>query len=283
MFCASCGRESAEGAAFCANCGAPIPKPAQSGRAPASVSARGRGLSVASLVLGILAVFPFSFLAGIPAIVAGAVALAQKRLGRGMAIAGVVLGAIGTLVIGLGLLLAILVPNFVRFQDRARRSSVKNSMHVVQAALEAYAIDHNGSYPGVASDWSDPEDIFYAYLPGGDPVATDGPPTYGQMPLNPYSGERYRGGKDLFYFPTRLTEAGMNSIVLADREGCPFNGIEAPEGMQGTIVVVGYVPDTAPFPVVQEYAVIGFGRDVTAPLSDQDPAADGTVYFILHN
>ena len=272
MYCPACGKPAAQGAASCASCGA-----------PASLPGRGRGLSVASLVLGILAVFPFSFLTGIPAIVTGAVALAQRRLGRGLAIAGVVLGAIGTLVVGLGLLLAIVVPNFVRFQDRARRSSVKNNMHVLQAALEAYAIDHNGGYPGVASDWSDPEDIFYAYLPGGDPSGTDGSPVHGRMPLNPYTGERYRGGKDVFYFPTRLTEQGVISAVYADQEDCPFNGIEAPAGTPGTIVVVGYAPDTEPLPVVQEYAIIGFGRDVTAPMSDQDPASNSTVYFGLHN
>jgi type II secretory pathway pseudopilin PulG len=269
MYCPACGKPSAQGAAFCASCGAPMPKPIQSGGATASMPNRGRGLSVASLVLGILAVFPFSFLTGIPAVITGAIALAQKRLGRGMAIAGVVLGVVGSFVIGVGLILALILPSLVLSQERARQSSVKNSMHVLQTALEAYATDHNGNYPSIESDWSNPEDIFCAYLPGGDPIGTDGSPVCGQLPLNPYTGERYRGGKDLFYFPTRLTETGVNSIILADREDCPFNGIEAPEGTQGTIVVLGYIPDTAPFPAVQEYV--------------QDPAAIGTIYFVLHN
>jgi type II secretory pathway pseudopilin PulG len=260
-----------------------MPKPTQSGSGPVSMPGRGRGLSVASLVLGILALFPFSFLTGIPAIITGAIALAQKRLGRGMAIAGVVLGAVGTLVIGVGLILALIVPNFVRFQERARRSSVKENMRVLQTALEAYAADHGGEYPGVESDWSNPEDFFYAYLPGGDPSGTDRSLIYGQLPLNPYTGERYRGGKDLFYLPTRLTNAGVNSVILAERDNCPFNGIEAPEGIRGTIVVLGYIPDTAFSPAVQEYAIVGFGRDVTAPMFDPDQAANGTVYFVLHN
>ena len=52
----------------------------------------GKGLSVASLVLGILAIFPFSLLTGIPAIVTGHVAVGQKRPGKGMAVAGLLMG-----------------------------------------------------------------------------------------------------------------------------------------------------------------------------------------------
>ena len=47
----------------------------------------------------------------------------------------------------IGILLALIIPNFVLFQERARRTSVKNNMHVIQTCLEAYATDHNGNYP----------------------------------------------------------------------------------------------------------------------------------------
>ena len=291
MRCPACGSNNPDVARFCSACGARFEaaKPKESEAVLATGSGprteapvKGKGLSVASLVLGVLSIFPFSFLTGIPAIITGAIALAQRRLGRGMAIAGVVLGAIGSAVIGAGIILALIIPNFVLFQDRARRASVKNNMHVFQTALEAYATDHNGNYPGSDADWSDPEDIFYAYFPGGDPIGAEGSPIFGQVPLNPYTGERYEYGKDLFYFPARLTESGVNSIIEADQAGCPYDGLEAPGGVQGTIVILGYTPEDAPLPAPQEYAVIGYGRDVSSPTSDNDPSY-GKVYFALHN
>ena len=62
----------------------------------------GSGLAIASLVLGILAVVTFwtyvgGILLGLIAIVLGVIALGRVRRGRGMAIAGVVLGTLGLL------------------------------------------------------------------------------------------------------------------------------------------------------------------------------------------
>jgi hypothetical protein len=56
------------------------------------VAKKGSGLGVASLVLGILALFPFSILTGIPAIIIGHASVNQKRRGKGMAIAGLIMG-----------------------------------------------------------------------------------------------------------------------------------------------------------------------------------------------
>jgi len=36
----------------------------------------------------------------------------------------------------IGILLALVIPNFVLFAERARRVSVKNNMHVIQTSLE---------------------------------------------------------------------------------------------------------------------------------------------------
>jgi len=92
MYCSSCGKESNPGAAFCAGCGMPMPKATQSVGAPTSTPGTGSGLGVASLVLGVLALLPFSILAGIPAIITGHTAVRQKRRGKGMAVAGLVMG-----------------------------------------------------------------------------------------------------------------------------------------------------------------------------------------------
>lgn len=228
------------------------------------ISPKGKGLSVASLVLGILSVFPFSFLAGIPAIVTGTIALAQKRLGRGMAIAGIVLGAFGTIAVTAGILLALIIPNFVRFQERARHSSVEDRMHTFQTALEAYAADHSGNYPT--------GDEFELHFKG-DRLFPDG------MPVNPYTGERYRSGKDLFYRPGALPESGLSAVTDRHDRDCPFAGLAAPGGMPGTIVILGWTPLDLSDGRPSEYAIAGYGRDTDEPVARHL----GGTFSVLHN
>ncbi|MEO0293145.1 MAG: type II secretion system protein [candidate division WOR-3 bacterium] len=54
-------------------------------------------------------------------------------------------------VVIIGILAAIAIPNFVRVVDRSREASVKSNMHTLQVAVEALAVDHDGNYPGTAN------------------------------------------------------------------------------------------------------------------------------------
>ena len=56
------------------------------------------GLSVASLVLGIISLTGPGLLLGIPAIIMGAISLKKQQTGRGLSIAGIVTGALSTFV-----------------------------------------------------------------------------------------------------------------------------------------------------------------------------------------
>ena len=47
----------------------------------------------------------------------------------------------------IGILVAIALPNFIGAQDRAKISSVKANMHTVQTMLETYGVDWGGTYP----------------------------------------------------------------------------------------------------------------------------------------
>ena len=47
----------------------------------------------------------------------------------------------------IGILVAIALPNFISAQDRAKVSSVKANMHTAQTQLETYAVDWGGLYP----------------------------------------------------------------------------------------------------------------------------------------
>jgi len=54
-------------------------------------------------------------------------------------------------VVIIGILAAIAIPNFVAMQDRAREASVKANMHSFQLAIEDFAVKNTGTYP-VAGD-----------------------------------------------------------------------------------------------------------------------------------
>jgi len=50
-------------------------------------------------------------------------------------------------VVIIGILAAIAIPNFVRVISRAKAASVKANEHTFQVAVETYSVDHNGVYP----------------------------------------------------------------------------------------------------------------------------------------
>jgi prepilin-type N-terminal cleavage/methylation domain-containing protein len=74
-------------------------------------------------------------------------------------------------VVIIGILAAIAIPNFIAMQDRAREASVKANMHSFQLAIEDFAVKNSGVYP-VAGDNA----AVLANMPGG---------TY---PKNPFTG-----------------------------------------------------------------------------------------------
>jgi hypothetical protein len=109
MFCAKCGTQLEEGVKFCPKCGAPVAPPAEvapSGATPPATTApaatpqavtRTSGFAIASLVLGIVGILinPLAILA----IIFGGIGMSQtgkdpNLKGKGMAIAGLVLGII---------------------------------------------------------------------------------------------------------------------------------------------------------------------------------------------
>lgn len=187
----------------------------------------------------------------------------------------------------IGILLALIIPNFVLFQERARRASVKNNMHVVQTALEAYAVDHVGNYPGEEVDFEDEENMLRCYFPGGDPFGTDGDPIFGEYPLNPYTGRRYNvEDVDFSMDLDLLEEPGQNAAKRNDDENhdCPYEDLEPEEELQGSMMFLGFIPEQNPLETPQEYAIVGWGRDLTNPMYDRDPVEEDVyIYFVLHN
>lgn len=281
MLCSNCSYDSQNDAVFCAKCGKRLVEAtprisAVSLPTGPTVRNKGKGLSATSLILGILSIFPFSFVAGIPAVITGIISLAKRRPGKAMAIAGVVLGA--STPITAGIILALMVPSFVKFQERARVSSVKSSMHVIQAALEAYAVDHQGFYPGPEVKWEyDNGQGMAAYILEDNFVGNNRSAVAGVYPLNAYLGERYRYGRDLFVMLDTLA-VGQNAQVCASDQSCPYSRLSVPGDVPGTIVVLAHAelsPDGTKH--VTQYGIAGFGRRTDEPLRD------GDIYFVLHN
>lgn len=64
-------------------------------------------------------------------------------------------------VVIIGILAAIAVPNFISMQSRAKEASVKSNCHTVQLAAEDTAVQNNGVYPANAA-------ALQPALPGGN-------------------------------------------------------------------------------------------------------------------
>jgi hypothetical protein len=98
------------------------------------------------------------------------------------------------------------------------------------------------------------------------------------IPVNPYTGEHYHRGKDFFYRPVDLAETKLNAVVDRTDARCPFAGLAAPEGMPGTIVILGWAPPEGRGSP-KEYAVVGYGRATREPLAGHN----GRTFLVLHN
>lgn len=55
-------------------------------------------------------------------------------------------------VVVIGILAAIAIPNYVSMQDHAKEAGTKSSAHTLQLAVEDYAVAHEGVYSVAAAD-----------------------------------------------------------------------------------------------------------------------------------
>ncbi len=78
-------------------------------------------------------------------------------------------------VVVIGILAAIAIPNFASLERRAQESSVKSNMHTVQMVMEDYSVQNNGQYPTTAASALPDGRTLQALCPGG------------QFPTNPFT------------------------------------------------------------------------------------------------
>jgi type IV pilus assembly protein PilA len=155
VFCQKCGHALAEGAYFCPTCGADNSAGAVASSSPGAASPpdptfigpqQTSGMAIGSLVCGLL---PFFLVTPIIAVVLGHVSLSQikksagRLKGKGMAIAGLVLGYATIAMIPLILIIAaIAIPNLLRARIAANEASAAASVRTLNTAELTYATDH---------------------------------------------------------------------------------------------------------------------------------------------
>src|SRR5215472_13755775 len=171
MFCFNCGASMADTAQACPRCGAlvtavpqssppPVPLPAGAAAVPQQYAGQETdGKAVGSLILGILAIFPFGLLAGIPAVVLGhmsksSIAKSMGRLkGEGMATAGLIMGYFSVAFVPLILIIAaIAIPTLMRPRMAANEAAAASTVRTVNTAQLAYTTQYPAK--GYAPDLS---------------------------------------------------------------------------------------------------------------------------------
>jgi type IV pilus assembly protein PilA len=151
VICSQCGQTVPEGATFCSTCGrqtgfanAGFPPQTSAGMAGPVAAEKTSGMAIASLIFGIpFLCFPFSILA----IVFGHVSLSQIKKsagrlgGKGLAIAGLVLGYFGVAMIPFILIIAaIAIPNLLRARMAANESAAIYSLRIINTAQVTYQV-----------------------------------------------------------------------------------------------------------------------------------------------
>ena len=117
-------------------------------------------------------------------------------------------------VIILGILAAIVVPQFSSASTDARRSNLQTQLQSIRSQLSLYQLQHNGTYPNLAGDWS--QMTQYTDVNGGVSTTADATHVYGpylqSSPANP------------------LTPAGSATTVAVDASGSPGWVYDQPSG-----------------------------------------------------
>jgi general secretion pathway protein G len=170
------------------------------------------GLAISSLVLGILSCTILGFVAGIPAIICGHSARRKARIapqsygGGGLAVAGLVLGYVGTVVSALVLLVMVLSITYtVRTSaDHSRVMRIQADLQAISTQLQLYE-SMNGTYPTTQQGLR-----ALIEKPTTDPVPTRWYQLFREVPKDPWGHDYiYRSPAGVTY---ELFSAGPDGV-----------------------------------------------------------------------
>ncbi len=155
-------------------------------------------------------------------------------------------------VIIIGLLAAIAIPNYISMQERSREAGVKSNMHAIQTGMEAYATTSGGVYPVGANALTS--------------LVT-------QLPASRYPDNPYTRGQTVVNW-----DQGVNSLVLgqtAVTNVMDSLGVAIAFTSAGEIHVSSGFSDEIP-PYSTSYAITGNAKFI--PLIDK-----GNILLNFHN
>lgn len=107
-------------------------------------------------------------------------------------------------VVIIGILAAIAIPNFISMQARAKEASVKSNCHTVQLAAEDFAVQNDGVYADDTDTDNAPGQTIVQMLPGG--VRLENP--FDKLQTVPLSSGAAAASGDTGYVPT--VASGVN-------------------------------------------------------------------------
>jgi hypothetical protein len=116
------------------------------------------GAAVASLVCGILSISFLPFFASLPAIICGHIARSNVKksggtlTGSGMALAGLIMGYFGFVLVGAAIAAVIALPVFASVQTKGLETKALANAKSLGVACRLYAVDNDGKYPAKLED-----------------------------------------------------------------------------------------------------------------------------------
>ena len=111
-------------------------------------------------------------------------------------------------VVIIGILAAIAIPNFINMQSRAKEASVKSNCHTVQLAAEDFAVQSDGVYAATLLDTTPSLETIIDMLPGG--VHLENPFT--KLSDEPSDGTAATAG-DTCYLPTTIGGVNVGYVI----------------------------------------------------------------------
>lgn len=161
-------------------------------------------------------------------------------------------------VVVIGIMSSVAMPNFVSAQDRARNASATSNLKVVQQALEAYAADHGGMLPTNADFLTADGLGANGYLPGD------------KMPKSPWHSDRQDARISTGNYPGMCAEWVQDPAYARPEPGALFPDRTA---ILKRVKVKAGGGDDVPS------AYNDFGA-ITTDTEDADNNGDRTVYAI---
>jgi general secretion pathway protein G len=138
-----------------------------------------------------------------------------KTITRSRAASGFTLVELLIVVIILGILAAVVIPQFANVSADAKESSVRSNLATARQAISLYRVQHDETYPGQAG-WAE----FVAQLTGGTlsdgtPGTKYGPYLRSQFPNNAFTGTAT--GKTVSTMPS--SPSGTEAWIYCTSDG----------------------------------------------------------------